>query len=200
MVYSPAQDIHIDCGANKTLVLDQPVWDDLRVAASTAKLIGSGVPDWEDFIGTSTKILSFDATSEEEIYFTIQLPHRYKEGTDVCPHVHWCPASNGTGTQKVSWGLEYTWSNIGSVFGSTTTIYGNTSYPDETLVANKHYLTDFTDIDGTGQTISSMLSCRLFRDATGAGATDDYADDAGLLEFDLHYQIDTQGSREEASK
>ena len=31
-----------------------------------------------------------------------------------------------TVTDKVSWGLEYSWSNIGDAFGNTTIIYGDT--------------------------------------------------------------------------
>lgn len=49
-------------------------------------------------------------------------------------------------------------------------------------------------------TVSSMLACRLFRDATGAGGTDDLDNDAGVLEFDFHYEIDTMGSRSEYLK
>jgi hypothetical protein len=45
-----------------------------------------------------------------------------------------------------------------------------------------------------------MLVCRLFRDAAGVGGTDDYDDDAGLLEIDFHYEIDTIGSRTETAK
>ena len=101
----------------------------------------------------------------------------------------------------VSWGLEYTWSDIGSAFGNTSIIYSNTHTPaDATLAASKHYTTEFAEINGAGKTISSMLVCRLFRDATGGGATDSYGSDAGLLEIDFHFELDAKGSRQEQIK
>jgi hypothetical protein len=66
---------------------------------------------------------------------------------------------------------------------------------------NKHQVTGFADIDMSSYTdagdVSIILMCRLYRDVDNG---DDYADDAFLLEFDLHYEIDTMGSNEEASK
>lgn len=129
------------------------------------------------------------------------MPHNWKEETSLHPHVHWIPKANGGADKKVSWGFEYTWFDIGEVLGNTTIDYADdTEEGDSVLLANKHYETDFSAIDGTGHTISSMLSCRIFRDATGAGGTDDYDDDAGLLEMDFHYEIDTIGSRREHVK
>jgi hypothetical protein len=61
-------------------------------------------------------------------------------------------------------------------------------------------MTDIADISGAGQKISSMLVCRLFRDATGSGETDDYPETAGLLEFDFHYRADSVGSYDHAFK
>ena len=48
--------------------------------------------------------------------------------------------------------------------------------------------------------ISCVLSGRLFRDATGAGLTDNYASDAGLLELDFHHLRDENGSDHEYHK
>jgi hypothetical protein len=55
-------------------------------------------------------------------------------------------------------------------------------------------MSNFTAIANGSHTISSMLVCRIFRNATDA--TDDtYDDDAGLLEIDFHYEADMVGSR-----
>ncbi len=141
----------------------------------------------------------FSPDIENELYFEAQLPHRWKEGSDLEVHIHWIPNDDGSGTNDVRWGMEYTWSNIGSVFGDTSTIYGEENHLAETLVKNKHYLTELGTIDGTGMGISSMLSCRVFRDAENAN--DDYTNFAGLLEIDFHYQIDQPtGSRQEYVK
>ena len=53
-------------------------------------------------------------------------------------------------------------------------------------------------IDATGQTLSSMLVCRVFRE--GGHALDTYEGFMGLLEIDFHYQINAFGSDEEFTK
>jgi hypothetical protein len=126
------------------------------------------------------------------------MPHAWKI-SDIGAHVHWIPKTNGTGS--VSWGLEYTWANIGDTFSDTKIIYGNNHIPGGSLVAGKHMLTEIGTISPEGITgVSSMLICRIFRDATGTGLTDNYNDDAGLLEIDFHYEIDSLGSQEEYVK
>ena len=198
---SKVSDLTILTPANKTLVLQQPVWDDLRVPISAIRVGSAFPPDFSAWLG-NLMLYWFDPTSAEQVYFVAQLPHKYKSETDLHPHVHWVPKSTGGAGEVVSWGLEYTWASIGQTFPSPTTIYGNTHTPaDDPVVQDRQYLTELTAISGTGKTtVSSMLVCRRFRDATGAGATDDYTDDAGLLEFDFHFQIDTQGSRQEYVK
>lgn len=134
----------------------------------------------------------------QELHFTVQMPHNWKQGTDIHPHLHWIAPESGAAGEKVAWNLEYTWTNIGETFGDTTTIEGSTSLPNETISAYKHYITELGIIDATGKTFSSMLVCRICRRTT---STDDtYTDFAGLLEFDLHYQVDSLGSVEEYTK
>jgi len=178
------------------------VWDDLRVPVTSTKKGGSKDPDftvaYDDSGGTSQGVFTyfFDKTAEQELYFSAQLPHGYKEGTDIIAHVHWFPVANGASGATVSWGFEYLWTNIGGTSGNTVIIYANdTIQEDAVLAANKHYQTNFAALSGTGKTISSMLMCRIFRDAGGTGLTDDYDNDAGLLEIDFHYEKDTAGSR-----
>jgi hypothetical protein len=79
-------------------------------------------------------------------------------------------------------------------------VYGaDPVYEEVARTANRHIITPIGTITGTGKNLSSMLVCRLYRDATGSLATDDYSDDAGLLEIDFHYQIERPGSRDEYS-
>jgi len=174
-------------------------WEDLRVPVGAIAVQGQqNIPDWEAFLG-DLQVLSFDPGTMEQVFFTAQIPHSYKEGTDIEVHVHWTPAIGGVqAVHQVRWGLECTWVNMGATFGNPTTLYGSTPTPDEQLIANRHYVTELGDLDGTGKTISSMLVCRLFRNATHED--DDYTGDAGLLEIDFHYEIDRPGSREEYVK
>lgn len=185
-----------------SVVFNNSYWDDLRVPVSSTNLGGSKDPGFAKFLDNGSGSQGvftywFDATQEEEVYFSCQLPHNYIPGSYLRPHVHWVPKSNGSAGQTVSWGLEYTWSNAVAVFPNTTIIYGSTSMPSETLVANKHYITSLGQIDGTSKSYSSMLICRLFRDATGSGGTDSYTADAGLLEIDFHYNLNGFGTSEE---
>jgi hypothetical protein len=184
-------------------------WDDERVPVTS--LAKGGVSDpgfaaWKKNAGGTSLgvfIYWFDKTTEEELFFALQIPHSWKEGSTIYPHVHWIPKTNGAVGSKVCWGLEYTVQSLGGVFGTTTIIHGNTAILNETPVADKHYLTRLngeTGIVMTGQTISCMLHGRFFRDAGSVLATDDYDDDAGLLEIDFHIEKDTNGSRTETTK
>lgn len=193
--------------ADGTLVFtgDATVWDDIRVPVTTAKRTGVTDPSFQVFKTNGAGSVGvfvewFSKSVDQELYFEVQLPHGYKTGTALQPHIHWTPKTNGASGAKVSWGLEYTWANIGGDFGNTSIIYANTHYPaDAVLVAGRHYLTSFADLTGA-RTLSAMLVCRVFRDAVGAGLTDDYDDVAGLLEIDFHYEADTIGSRQPTTK
>lgn len=192
--------------ATDFITFTDTVWDDLRVPVLTTKLGGTKDPDLTKVFdngsgsqGVFTYL--FDKTTEEELYFVVQLPHGWKYETSLHPHVHWFPVANGSAGQKVSWGLEYTICSLGSIFGNTTIIYADTPYNGPTsLVANTHYLTEFPAISMTGiVSVSSMVLCRIFRDATGVGGTDDYDNDAALIEIDFHYESDRIGSDNEYS-
>jgi hypothetical protein len=176
----------------KSYQSDRVVWDDVRVAASSIRIQGvSNIPDWGGVGDGNLYALAFDPTTMEQVFFTVQLPHTYKLGTNIHPHIHWMPETTDTGT--VRWGLEYEWVNIGDSMtgGSTITIDDD---GDGTLL--KHQIAEFAELSGVGKGMSSMLICRVYRDATN----DDFADDAYLLEIDFHFEIDSLGSRQEYVK
>lgn len=176
------------------------VWDDERVPVTATKLGGSKDPTFNKFKddGEGSQgvfIYWFDKSNEKELYFSVQMPHGWN-GTELRPHVHWVVESTTSG--MVYCGLEYCWANIGSSFSDTNIIR---AVSGSSLVVDKHYITEFDPISPTEDQnkISSMLICRVFRDASNA-TYDTYDADAGLLEIDFHYQIDTIGSREEYIK
>jgi hypothetical protein len=101
----------------------------------------------------------------------------------------------------VRWGLEYTWAEIGAVFPAVQTIYASVHDPaDADVVANKHYYTEFAHIHPTADqdNISSILVCRLFRDADNIA--DNYEADAGVLFVDFHFEVNMLGSRTPSAK
>ena len=186
-------DIDIDCGTDKTVRLVETVWDDVRVPGLSVEAPGPNAPTLGAFLGAGG-LLAWRFTGVgvlvNEVYFTVQLPHGYKEGTDIVPHVHWTPTDANAG--NVVWQLEYSWQNVnGGAFPATTTITTTQAASGtawDSLVAN------FAAISGTGKQISSQLVCRLFRDP--AHASDTYGFDAALVEVDFHFEVETLGSRQ----
>ncbi len=169
-------------------------WDDLKVNVSRLTGHGAKPPGMNDVIdagaGPGLFLFWFDKDNEEELFFTVQMPHGWLEGSTIKPHVHWI-ANNGSG--NVEWALEYVWANVSDVFTTSTTIL--TAYTPISAYADyKHMLTSLGDMDGTGKTLSSIILCRVFRKATSSNDT--FTKDAGLLQIDFHYQIDADGSRE----
>jgi hypothetical protein len=97
----------------------------------------------------------------------------------------------------VEWCFEYTQANYTGTYGDTVTICNSTHIPfDENITAYKHYMTDLGAIPGMN--ISGMVIGHFYRNATGS--TDTYEQDAYFNEFDIHYEIDSMGSRTETSK
>jgi len=180
-------------------ILNSPRWDDLRMPGNTGKP-GAAIPDFETGIaslGNSVGVYCFDKNTDEELYFVTQVPHAYKEDSDMELHIHWFPVDSGGGT--VQWVTEVDWMNISGTIPATSTFTNSPATADGT--AFKHQYHDIVDLTGTGKTISSIFTIHLYRDANETHGTDDYDDDACLLEIDIHYQTDTPGGSEfETSK
>lgn len=178
-----------------------PHWDDFRVAPQSMESIPSlDGPELEkigDDGDGSTGVygLAFDKTKRESMSFDVQLPHSYREGTAIEPHVHWCPTDTDTGS--VVWELEFTtFANVGEVISTTTTVIDATDAADGT--AYKHQVIGLPSIDMTEKQVSTIAQCRVAR--RGADASDTYNADAILLSFDFHIQNDSIGSDDEFSK
>jgi len=156
--------------------------DDLRVPLDK----GSASASLEYFAGSTGPQIWVFRNNEgvEAMSFTLQLPHNWKDGTTISPHIHWIPRATGTG--NVQWNLDYTWANLNTgIFSAVTTISGIATGP---FTTNQHLLADIgTGIDATGKTYSSVLICRIWRNSSLAGDT--YAADAGGLSMDFHISI-----------
>lgn len=188
-----ASDVIIDCGTEKTVKLNQTVWEDLRIPGMSVGA-GASAPDLITFISGGLIVYGFDGgTTSEQVYFQVQMPHSWKSGTDIKPHIHWSPINTNAG--NVKWFLEYSWQDIDGTY-SAPTIISVTDAAGGT--AWKHIVSNFPDISGTGKNISSILVCRLYRNP--ADAADTYGSDAAFVSFDVHYQVDTLGSRQTTIK
>lgn len=174
------------------------VFEDLRVSANTVKLRGASVPTYGTFVNSSLQILWFDGTSDQEVFFSVQIPHSYKVNSDLYPHVHWT-TSTGTpdnSTNTVKWVLEYAVAEIGSTFSVDTKSSDQIIESISPSGTEQHLITSLGTIPGSNIGISTILICRLYRE----GEADGFGNDAGLLSFDIHYEIDTSGSRSEFQK
>jgi len=173
-------------------------WDDLRVAAESTRINpATSKPDYGAFpVGaTYTKTFLFDSSAREAVTFSVQIPHKYKLGTDLHPHVHYSPTVTDATSKTITWELNYRIANIDDAFaGSDTTL--SQTYTGAT-VANTHMLLGLGTISGSViDSISTMLVCALSR----RGDTDTYGSDVAFLEFDFHFEVDSPGSRSEYVK
>ena len=181
----------------KNQLIGLPVaWEDLRFPASNLRVNpANSKPD----ANADTGVYLFDPSTPERVTAQVQFPHSWKEGSTITPHVHWMKTTSASG--DVVWRLEYKkipingvldadWTQIDSV----NTVRGT----EDTNTANKHLITSFGEIDMTGGKISDMMFVRIWRQANASGDT--YNADVGLLEFDIHYQVNTNGSRQEFIK
>lgn len=173
---------------------DAVVWDDLRVPVTATANYGANPPILYPFANTGgtqgVYLWYFGPDDDMELFFTVQLPHKWKEGTDLEPHVHWTPYVSG-GSGNIVWGLEYTWANVNQDFTTTTVTTGTDAVPS----SYTHSICDLGTLDGSGREFSSMLICRVFRDADNPADT--YNNYACLLEIDFHFQISSLGTTSE---
>jgi hypothetical protein len=181
----------------RALGVSAPVWDDLRFPSQSINPPGALVdPDVE----STTGLLLFDDGRIEIAAGVAQFPHSWLVGSAIVPHVHWQKTTSAAG--NIAWRLEYELVNNGAVaamdYGSALTVNAPVSGMTDDDTANQVLISSFGQIDMTGASLSSLLLWRLSR--LGGEAEDTYGADARLIEFDIHYQIDSNGSMTEFSK
>ena len=170
--------------------LSLETYEDLRFPATSVNPPGSASdPDWDMTNGGWL----FNAASTEVVYIIAQLPHSWAEGTEIEPHVHWQKTTSASG--DVLWRFEYKWAPTNDVMDTSFTTLNVSSTVDgtpDTGTADKHLVSSLGWIDSSNKQISDMLIMKLSR--VGGDALDTYGDDARLLEFDIHYKVNSRGS------
>jgi len=197
-------DLEVDCGADKTIVLKETVWDDMLPYSINPGVGVSGM-SLANYGATGFRWYFWDdnGAANEEIQCFFQLPHSYKEGTDVSLHLHVVPEVNGAGgDEDVEFSLEYQWVNItGGYSSAANTVVASTVFRVGAADAGKHILWDFAHFSGAGKTVSSELMVRIKRLTKVADrVNDDYTAKVYLRFIDVHLEKDTIGSRTETSK
>jgi len=165
------------------------VWDDLKAPLTQAK---QGNLDKPDFDYTNIGLLFPDGNDTSEIaYIILQFPHNPQNGSDISPHIHWVQAEATTPT----WKIDYRWTENGADPTGTFTTLEADNHVSAYTSGSILQISSFPDIDGSGiDSVSSILEVKLYRD------DDAVTGDVLAKEFDVHYQIDQIGSRQEFTK
>ncbi len=140
----------------------------------------------------------FNPSTEESVYFHLELSHDYADAGTV--HVHFdffVDTAPGAGDPNwVMWGVEYKKQSIGDNFSftGTTTTYTQTSVTAGTPANDKKtHQSSEIDLTTTGFVAGDYILLRLFRDADGTGGTDNFTDDARVIDYHIEYLSDKIG-------
>ncbi|MEO6542400.1 MAG: hypothetical protein ABIN74_15465, partial [Ferruginibacter sp.] len=111
---------------------------------------------------------SFAGETEQDFFFSVQLPANWKEGSSILPRVHWSPQT-GRLWGNVVWGIEYSWVNYNTAapqaFPNTTILLATTATIDGITNTGQHLITAFASVstNNTPGNTGSVLMCRFFR-------------------------------------
>lgn len=165
-------------------------WDDLVFSAHAAKKGALDKPDWDD---TNVGLLFPQNDTSEYVQIICQMPHRWKAGSDIYPHVHYQRTSAGKPTFKIA----YCWINIGDATATPTTVVElGTEVVTYTSGTIHQINKSAAAISGSGKTMSSILLIKLYRDDNTLAPSADSL----VYQFDIHYEVDSFGSSSEYTK
>jgi len=175
---------------------DATVWDDSMVAPTSFRSGGTALTF--DLLTATIYTHRFDVN--DQIHVVCQLPHSLKAGSSIIPHIH-IINKNAIGAvgYNVAFDMHYTWANIGSVFPAELNEL-NVKQSFQNATALTHKMLSFTALVPTAVQggISSIFMAKITRVVADA---ENYATaDIFSLGFDIHFEKDTIGSRQPASK
>ena len=182
--------------SNMPYALSTTLLEDLRSPASS--LSQGASPADACAVGPSGSVRALCFGNDEDVHGQVQLPHSARLGAGIAlrPHVHW--TSPVTVACNVKWNMEYMFANVDGVLPAPATLSATASTG---TVAWTHHFTSLGDISPAFVGLSSMIMFRLYRTAADS---DDCGDGVGveprLLEFDLHFPVNSLGSRQELVK
>jgi len=166
-------------------------WDDLRAPATSINPPGIVSDPDIDEDGS----FLFDHVGIEQIAIILQMPHAWKEGSGIRPHVHWQKTTDAAG--DVIWELRHRLMKLNGLKPAWSSWMASDSKTLDPGSTQAVVLYGFPEIDMAGYLGSAITSFQLRRNT---GASDTYGTDARLWEFDLHYLIDGHGSEFELVK
>ena len=150
---------------------------------------GGTAPDVNTLSGNN-KLYSFDGASTlEGLNCCIELPHSYKEGSDIEVHIHYLRTTT-TASGNVKWFADYSICPLMGALVASQTI----SVVKTVAAQNVCDVATIGTISGVGRKISDVISFRIYRNPSDAADT--FAADVLMTSFGIHYERDTLGSRQ----
>lgn len=165
-------------------------WEDLRFPAQGINPPGAASDPGVD---PDTGLLVFSGLLDNVIVGVAQMPHAWRPGTSVVPHVHLrFPTSAAANTR---WKFEYDLANRSGDFANADGTY--TAHETMTVAnpqnVNRHVSASFSALSLAGYRESTIILWKVSRLADSDAADTD-TNDCLLLEFDFHYQINKTGT------
>lgn len=99
----------------------QEGWQDL-LCTIEARSTGVGIPTYTALPAGPTNVDAYQFAAGDTVSFYVHMPHDYKWGTAMYPHVHWI--ANTASTNTVTWRIQYSFARGYGIdqFGASTTI------------------------------------------------------------------------------
>lgn len=184
---------------------DATTWDEISQSAIAANLFS--VAGRIDYNYTELTIDFSDSARypNEPLGVVIQSPHAREAGSDVRPHIHWIQNSSDMPNILVAYRL---YNNNQAVPGSWTlkalkATDNAFTYPGS---GNIQQITSFNLPSGTfaNMGLSFTFDCKIYRDTANASTlfagADGYSGNWSLKYYDIHFEKDMTGSRQEFIK
>jgi hypothetical protein len=150
----------------------------------------AGYSQWNDDGSGSHGVYAaaFDKATEEHLFFDVDMPSDYVEGTDITAYLVFSVPDSNAG--NIVWELEYCAVDDGAVSSNTTKIEETAAAPE---AAKKPKRIEFsTPISGTNLIVHSGLAFHVSRIANDG--SDTYDADAYLHSVKLVYEANVLGT------
>lgn len=174
------------------------VFDDLLWDVTRTKTVGTRATlnDVENTVDFTTS-----ATLTDYVFLNYQLSHKWKIGSVISPHIHWEQASNTTPNWLFQYRWQMNWQPKTTGWTNYIAITNAFTYVSGTLNQISHWAGITPPV---GASLSDVIEIRIIRDSANATGLFPWANlypwTASITSADIHYEIDTVGSRTEFTK
>lgn len=185
--------VEFETDGSKILNGNATTWTDFVLSATVTKQGATNKPDYDY---TNLGLLFPQNDTAEKVYLQYQMDHRKKADTDIKFHLHYIQTS----ATEPTFTMEYKFYNNGeAVPGGWTTLNTSDVGGDKGVFTYSSgsmlQIAKFPDISPpSSEGVSAALDVILYRN------DNDLAGDVLVKYIDFHYEIDSDGSRQEYTK